>query len=58
MISDLKDVSCTFVVNKETDKPIITLFLHIAFLKGFNHWLYRSVGWLCRNVSWWVGSKF
>ena len=36
MISDLKDVSNIYVVNMETDKPIMIFFSYIAFLKGFN----------------------
>ena len=32
---DLKDVSI-YVVNMETDKPIMIFFSYIAFLKGFN----------------------
>ena len=41
----------------ETNKlRVLFSCTYTAFLKGFNHWLYRSVGWLCRNVSWWAGS--
>ena len=37
----------------DTDKlKVLFSCTYTAFLKGFNHWLYRSVGWLCRNVSW------